>query len=102
MRIVVNNPMVFNANRSYIHSKETINNKLPPYNLYIPQGGHVNDLADPIKLLLENLMKLYRGLFEMQSSQFQRDKSFFEDEKDILDYPNQIVGVLNKICEYQH
>ena len=54
--------MIFNGNRSYIHSGDSIANGSPPYKLYIEKKGEHNVLVKSLILLEENLMKINRGL----------------------------------------
>jgi len=42
--IVIKNPMIFNGNRSYIHSGESLESRSPPFKLFIPQKGEQNQM----------------------------------------------------------
>ena len=96
--IVVKNPMIFNGNKSYIHSEETIEKRMAPHILFIPTKGEHNQMNKSLTLLEENLLRVYRGLNfikERENIGFVNNK---EDE-DLL-YPNRIIRLLHKICEF--
>lgn len=97
--ITFKNPMVFNGNRSYIHSENTIQNRLAPHKLFIPSKGEHNQMAKGIDLLEENLLKISRGLKFMKDRENIGFISSNADEDEPL-YPNRIIRLLHKICNF--
>ena len=95
------NPMIYNGNRSFIHSKETVEKRLPPLKLYIVRGDQ-NNLKESLALLEENLMKIYRGLHllkERENIGFVQVNNREEDEEEFY-YPNTLIKLLHKICDF--
>ena len=90
--------MIFNGNRSLIHSKETIERRLPPYKLYIVRGDQ-NALKDSLPLLEENLMKIFRELHLLK----EKEKiGFAQSNNEEIDglFGNRLIKLLYKICEF--
>ena len=95
------NPMIFNGNRSYIHSEETLEQRQSPFKLYIPSTGaqNVGVMVQSLVLLEENLMKIYRGLSHMKERESIGFINSSGDSEDLF-FPNRIIHLLHKICEF--
>ena len=92
--------MVFNGNRSYIHSEDTIQNRQPPFKLFIQNKGQHNEMVISLRLLEENLMKVYRGLHFLKERENIGFPNQYSDNEEVL-YPNRLIRLLHKICDFQ-
>lgn len=92
-------PMIFNGNRSYIHCQETLETRLPPQKLFIPSKGEQQAMGMALVLLEENLMKIYRGLSFLKDRENIGFVNSSNDGEELF-YPNRLVRLLHKICEF--
>ena len=93
--------MIFNGNRSYIHSEDSLSNGGQPYKLFIEKKGEHNSLVKSLILLEENLMKINRGLALLTAKEnigFQSQSNTSDEE---FFYPNRIIRLLHKIGDFQ-
>lgn len=97
--ISLKNPMIFNGNRSYIHSDDTIEARLPPHKLFIPSKGEQNQMKLSVQLLEENLMKIFRGLSLLKERENIGFLSQTKDDEELI-YPNRLIRLLHKICNF--
>lgn len=100
--LVLRNPMIFNGNRSYIHSEDTMELRQAPFKLYIPTTGaqNVGVLVQSLVLLEDNLMKIYRGLSHMKDRENIGFIAGSASDSEDLFFPNRIIRLLHKICEF--
>ena len=96
--ITVKNTMIFNGSKSYIHSEDTVNNRNPPYKLFIKDKSDRDQIKISLALLEENLLKVYQAL------KFLKDREnigYVSVSNDEVEYPNRIIRFLHKIADFQ-
>lgn len=83
--------MIFNGSKSYIHSEETINNRSPPFKLFIKDKQDREQIRTSIALLEDNLLRVYQALRQLKDRE---NIGYVSVSNDEVEYPNRIISFL--------
>lgn len=101
LSLVLKNTMIYNGSRSSIHSEETLGHRLPPNPLYVVRKADQTMLEEALRLLEENLTKVYRALKLLKSRENIGFVNHIQvDEEEGFTYPNRIIRLLHKIADF--